>query len=59
MLRPDTLLRSFNALYTITSHLVGWLEIMAPAVLALHDEECHAAITAAVAVFDQARNWAK
>ncbi|BGP48863.1 hypothetical protein JCM10450v2_004742 [Rhodotorula kratochvilovae] len=48
----------FNGLYTLISHLVGWLETIAPAVLALHDEDANKAVKDAINVFDQARVWA-
>ncbi|GAA6058407.1 hypothetical protein JCM3770_005207 [Rhodotorula araucariae] len=47
-----------NGLYTLISHLFGWLETIGPAFLALHDEDANKAVKEAVNVFDQARVWA-
>ncbi|GAA5947777.1 hypothetical protein JCM3775_003872 [Rhodotorula graminis] len=48
----------FTGFQTLLSHLIGWLHVLAPSLLALHDEESNKLVLAASHLFEQARAWA-
>lgn len=50
---------SFNGFQTLLSHLIGWLQILAPTLLTLHDEEANKIVLDAAHLFGQVRSWAK
>ncbi|GAA5854096.1 hypothetical protein JCM8547_008224 [Rhodosporidiobolus lusitaniae] len=50
-------LMDLNALHTLISCLLGWLACIAPAALALHDEDFSTAASGATKVFSQAQSW--